>query len=95
MPIETSSLGLLLPIILLKLAFLAGFIWAWRQGQFENLEFTKYKVFNDSGPGEPHPSPWNRMEREMNPVWIPVLLGFMLAWFLVILVAMTRVLGWG
>lgn len=84
-PVEGVHPLLFWVMILFGVFYLGGFLWAWRHHHFENLEFTKYKVFNDSTPEEPHPSPWTRREKEPNPVWIPVVFGLMCFWFLVVL----------
>jgi hypothetical protein len=88
--------ALIVVIVLMKAALLAGFVWAWRGNRLELLEFTKYKVFNDSGPDEPQPSPFNRMEREMNPLWIPWLFGAMAAWMLTLfsVIALALYFNW-
>jgi fatty acid desaturase len=89
------SPGLMGFVLVFSLLYIAGFVWAWRNHHFEHLEFTKYKVFNDAGPDEPHPSPWNRRERELNPIWIPVVLGLMILWVLLMVAIVIGVVLWG
>jgi hypothetical protein len=70
-------------MMLLVVATLLGFLWAWRSAQLETPEFSKYKVFNDCGPDEAQPCPLASVEPSDR--WRPMLLGSMVAWLTLIL----------